>query len=401
MPTKKAAFFFGSGISYPSFDMGVASVDGITDAAFTEEWHYTTCKTFAHGKKPSPYIPDDVTPAVLAFLKQVRMCADQYIAYLEKPAKARNSHYEDLFSLAEQASQPESTYVPNLAVVQFLLRLRRDTRSIYSRFKNPVSGSDPFVTLAQLSCDYLHWVVDHVLRCRAKKRAGLSLIVRAAEAVKELDIFTLNHDTLVEEELKHAKLDYEMGFGDRSRGHFSVYQPGWSDLCRPRMASTRIFKLHGSLNWYLYDIPDSPRGFRQYAIPDSDAYHVRDNKGRDVRPADWKAAFLSGTIVKEQRYGYGFWSELFSAFQEYLTHHTHLICCGYGFGDAGVNLRLEQWARNLPGTNTLVVLTPEPEHTYFKSKPVWLQQLRSQGRVRLIPKYLQQCKLTDIARFFD
>ena len=114
---KKAAFFFGSGISYPSFDWGVASVDGITNAALTEEWHYTTCRTFAHGKKPSPYIPDDVTPAVLEFLKKVLICANEYIAYLDKSSKPRKAHYEDLFSLAEQASQPESTYVPNLAVV--------------------------------------------------------------------------------------------------------------------------------------------------------------------------------------------------------------------------------------------------------------------------------------------
>ncbi|MFA5263339.1 MAG: SIR2 family protein [Opitutaceae bacterium] len=401
MSTKKAAFFFGSGISYPSFDKDVASVDGITGAAFNEDWHFTTCKTFGHGKPPSPYIPDDVTPAVVAFLQKVRACADEYIAYLDKSPKPRKAHYEDLFSLSEQASQPESTYVPNLAVVAFLRRLRKDTRSIYTKFKNPVVGSDSFVTLAQLSCDYLHWVVDHVLRCRSRKRAGLSLIVQAARSVKELDIFTLNHDTFVEEQFKGSGLNCEMGFGDRSRGNFSVYQPGWADPRKPRATTTRLFKLHGSLNWYLYEIPESPRPFRQYAIPDGDPYHVRDNRGRDVRPADWKAAFLSGTIVKEQRYGYGFWSELFSAFQEYLTHHTHLICCGYGFGDPGVNLRLEQWTRNLSGKNTLVILTPEPARTYLVRKPIWMQQLWTEGRVVLIPQYLKDCKLRQIEKYFD
>jgi hypothetical protein len=169
----------------------------------------------------------------------------------------------------------------------------------------------------------------------------------------------------------------------------------------PPPYQTRNYTARRSPVGRIHDIPDSPRSFRQYAIPDSNAYHVRDNKDRDVKPADWKAAFLSGTIVKEQRYGYGFWSELFSAFQEYLTHHTHLICCGYGFGDPGVNLRLEQWTRNLPGKNTLVILTPETEHAYLANKPVWMKQLRAQGRIIFISKFLQNCKIGDITKYFD
>ena len=152
---KKAAFFLGSGISYASYGKKpsgefVASVDGITESAFNEDWHYTSCRTFAHGKRPSPYIPDDVTSAVQEFLKVVRTCADDYNAYLSKPRKAL---YEDLFSLAEQASQPQSQYIPNLAVVEFLRRLKNDTRTIHTSFRNPITNSDPFVTLAQISCD--------------------------------------------------------------------------------------------------------------------------------------------------------------------------------------------------------------------------------------------------------
>lgn len=400
--SKKAAFFFGSGISYPSFDRGVASVEGITNALFTDDWHYTTCRTFAHGKKPSPYIPDEVTPAVQEFLKKVRICADEYIAYLDKTKAPRAAHYEDLFSLAEQASQPESTFVPNLAIIPFLERLRTDTKTVYSSFPNPIAGSDAFVTLAQLSCDYIHWVVDHVLRCRAKTRTGLSLITKTAQAVAELDIFTLNHDTFVEQELKQAGIECETGFSDRKRGPFSVYAPGWasSNSKMPR-EKVRLFKLHGSLNWYFYEIPDHPKPFRQYAIPDTDAYHVRDNMGRDVRSVNWKAEFLSGTIVKEQRYGYGFWSELFWSFQGHLTHHTKLICCGYGFGDPGVNIRLEQWTRNLPGKNTIVILTPESDAEYFLKKPLWLKQLYASGRVILIPSYLEGCDFSALEAHFE
>ena len=67
--------------------------------------------------------------------------------------------------------------------------------------------------------------------------------------------------------------------------------------------------------------------------------HSKDQHGDFVHPVEWKAAFLSGTIVKELRYGVGLWAELFSAFRFHLASHTHLICCGYGFGDTGVNQR--------------------------------------------------------------
>ena len=392
---RKAAFFFGSGISLASYPPGVASVWGITDSVFNAEWHFTTAKTFAPGRNPNPIISDDVTPAVKAFLQCVKACADEYIKALSKSRPPRATHYEDLFSLAEQASRPELDHVPNLAVIEFLQRLRRDTASIHSNFSNPVVGSDSFVSLAQTSCEFLHWVVDHTLRTMVRSRSGLGLVPLVAGAVNELDVFTLNHDTLIEEELSAHGLSYESGFGDRTHGSFSVYQPGWSKL--PRKVTTRIFKLHGSLNWYLYQFP---HWARQYAVPDGDPFHGRDQAGNLVDPVEWKAAFLSGTIVKEQRYGQGFWSELFTAFQDHLSQHRCLIFCGYGFADPGVNMRIHQWARNLPGDNRIVVLTSDDENKFFSDKPAWMHELRSRGQIRLVNKYLQDCSMSDIEPFF-
>lgn len=394
---KKAAFFFGSGISLSSFPKGVASVGGITDSVFKDDWHLTTAKTFAHGKNPNPLIPDDTTLSVKAFLEKVRECADDYLAHLSRGGKVRPAHYEDLFSLAEQASRPEIDHVPNLAVVEFLRRLRKETHAIHSSFLSPVGGADPFISLAETSCDFLHWVVDHTLRNRMQKRSGLSVLGDAARVVEHLDVFTLNHDTLVEEELKDAGFGHEAGFGDRTHGEFSVYQPGWSE--KPRHDKTRIFKLHGSLNWYLYEFPNWAR---QYAIPDGDPFGGHDQNGQIVNPLGWRAAFLSGTIVKEQHYGQGFWNEIFSGFRTHLSQHTHLIFCGYGFGDPGVNLRLSQWAHdNLEGKNTFVVLTADDEPTFFADKPKWMQQLRSNGQIILVNKYLQNCTLADIEPYFD
>lgn len=170
------------------------------------------------------------------------------------------------------------------------------------------------------------------------------MIAEVACAVQRLDVFTLNHDTHIEDELKSAGYDCDAGFKDRKRGQFRVYQPGWAkNGVRKRV---RIFKLHGSLNWYLCRFP---RWAQQYAIPLVDPFRGLDARGRHVKAVEGKAAFLSGTIVKELHYGEGFFSDLFEDFRAHLSQHTHVIFCGYGFGDSGVNLRLDQWAHNLTG----------------------------------------------------
>jgi hypothetical protein len=75
--------------------------------------------------------------------------------------------------------------------------------------------------------------------------------------------------------------------------------------------------------------------------------------------------------------------------------------CSYGFGDPGVNLRLEQWTRNLPGKNTLVILTPDKPDAYIQTKPIWMQQLMATGRVKFVDKFLQDCTTGHIEKHFD
>ena len=215
-----------------------------------------------------------------------------------------------------------------------------------------------------------------------------------------MDVFTLNHDLLVEAQLKSDGIgDVESGFDDRSHGEFSVYRSGWWEDAKQPRRKIRLFKLHGSLNWWFYDFPGWAR---QYAIPDGDAFHSKDQNGKFLHPIEGKTAFLSGIIVKELRYGVGLWAELFASFRSHLATHTHLICCGYGFGDTGVNQRLVQWMNDrLDGSNRLVILTPDAPESYFSDKPYWLIRLYEERRVIIVPQYLENCSLADLSPYFD
>ena len=332
-----------------------------------------------------------MTPVVKPFLEEVYSLAADYITTLSNGEHVRAPHYEDLFSLTEQATRTFSDFVPNLAVTEFARELRKRTATLH------VGKVDGFNGLAERVCDFLHWVVHQKLGGGGSVRRGLDAISETAQAVDSLDIFTLNHDLLIERELRENEIEVDIGFNDDSHGEFSVYC-GW---LHDRGTAARLFKLHGSLNWYLYEFPEWARQYD--AIPTGrDAFHSQDVNGNIVKPVEWKAAFLSGTVVKEQRYGLGFWGDLFSQFRQHLSRHRHLICCGYGFGDTGVNQRLNQWAHDrLDGSNTFVILTPLSPAEFLHERPYWLRELHAQGQVKFIPKYLDECGAGDLQKYFD
>ncbi len=393
MPATQAAFFFGAGISRPS---GGPLVGEIAESAFGREWHFTTEKVFESGANPNPAFVDDVTPRVKAFLSKVDELATGYLTAVSRSASPRKPNYEDLFSLCEQASRAELDHVPNLAVVEFRNRLRKETESLHRGFTVGSGSSSGLPGLAETSCDFLHWVVHDRLHSGVTVRAGLQAISRTAAAVDALDIFTLNHDLLVEEELRAVGFfDLETGFDNRDHGECSVYS-GWPRDVRTRI---RLFKLHGSLNWYFFEFPNWGHR-RQYAIPDGDWRHCHDERGDLLLPMDWKAAFLSGTIVKEQRYGLGFWGDILSHFRHHLSRHSRLICCGYSFGDPGINLRLIQWLHDRI-ENQLVILTPDHRDKFLADKPAWLSSAEAGGKINWLPNYLETVPDADLERYFD
>ncbi len=161
---KRAAFFFGSGISRAS---GKPCVQQITKSALLGQWHQGSCGRFFPGPHDNPHSirrnEDLVTPAVQEFLATLEGLAREYITALSRASTPRNVHYEDLFSLAEQAWRSDADHVPNLAVVEFIRRLHDETLLQHSAFEDGTSGCTGFVGLAETASNFLHWVVHHQL----------------------------------------------------------------------------------------------------------------------------------------------------------------------------------------------------------------------------------------------
>ena len=228
----RAAFFFGAGISKAS---GMPLAPTITHAALAGQWHLHTDKNFYPGLLQNPISPDTVTPVVQQFLGEVSSIATDYILQLARTPTPRKPHYEDLFSLAYQASRPEVDDTPNLAVVEFFSRLRTQTQHLHTGFNSPTGGNG-LAGLAKTACHFLHWVVYHMLTIGAQSRSGLDTVTDVANQVDELDIFTLNHDVLVEDQCEAKGIAFEDGFADR-RGELRAYS-GWPEKTVRRYVSS-------------------------------------------------------------------------------------------------------------------------------------------------------------------
>jgi len=272
--------------------------------------------------------------------------------------------------------------------------LRKETTKHWNGFEGVYGVSDEFHDLAATACDFIHWVVHYELSSVTAPRKGLDALVAAAGAVDELDIFTLNHDTILEAEFEEAGIPLNDGFSD-VRGDLRAFS-GWSNK---RHSKIHLLKLHGSIDWFLQEFEGWTR---QYAISRSDWQHSKDECGRLVTPVEWKAAFLSGTSVKEIRYGHAFWTDIFESFRRHLNSHRTVVCCGYGFTDTGINNRINQWALSGDAERkSLIILTPQKDTEYFADKPAWMLRLREEGTLKLHPNYLQDCNWADLEPYFE
>jgi hypothetical protein len=126
-------------------------------------------------------------------------------------------------------------------------------------------------TLGELACYYIETVVADTLCQDCPKGFELLQDVASAPALDQLDIVTLNHDTLVEQFLTSRRIAFTDGFG------LPDGDVRWSEDATYDVPSrVRLFKLHGSVNWYNFLTPGRSR---TAILLSKDAAIVQDGQG--------------------------------------------------------------------------------------------------------------------------
>lgn len=170
-----------------------------------------------------------------------------------------------------------------------------------------------------------------------------------------IDVFTLNHDLLIENISKGNWLQEGVsdGFDDyRSRYYGDLVYHGEKFNCRLEEytgkydTAIRLYKLHGSLDYILFKRPLSdgltlvPDKFikvpREIAI--TKIKRQRSSRiGYDYDQIEYHSDILTGTKTKQKFYGKFLYKKLFNRFKNELTHASKLIIIGYGGRDEGIN----------------------------------------------------------------
>jgi hypothetical protein len=378
----RVAFFFGSGISRAA---GAPMVGDLTSSLLAGAWKPHTDWKF-YPCQPADG-PNSLGIALQAqeFLKCIKTEIDPHLQIRED----RNANYEDLYAAARQIVQDEMREITNPLIGRTSAAIKAAAEPLLAGQRAHID-KNPFASLADRACDLTQWTVFHLLT-QVKQPVGINVITDVAREAHAVDIFTLNHETLIERQLTDTDIPFADGFGEKM-GDVRIYNASWDKH------PVHILKLHGSTNWYLFRFPE----WDQFASVESNQGYAKDDQGKLLDDLDPKPLFLTGTTVKEQAYGVSLIGEIFDKFRELLSNHRTLICCGYGWSDKGINIRLGQWLRNAK-ENRIVILHGGAEKEVIRTR-FWYwrwEDYARAGKVILIPKWLANCTIADLAPYFD
>jgi hypothetical protein len=352
---ERISFLFGSGVSILA---GMPSVKEITERVLsgvgimrhTDGNYYFGKPLYAHAGFHDEYIP-----RVLAFLKRLLVEIESYYDF----DLGRKINYEDLYYLAAQIHDSEVGEYDNPAVQPLIDKIMLDIKYLLVGQDNEIRKKWKLHEIAGEATHYIQDIVWHLLSKELKDLNYLQSIGDACQdsGISCLDIFTLNNDNVLENFLLQRDIKFVDGFGSPvNRVRY------WSpELFEEPSFNVRLFKLHGSIKWFLLKPDGKSWEYERIGIPlDSDIWHTKNSGGDMQMPVHGRPMFLAGTFNKMLQYTSGIYAELHCQLYRTLRHVPILIVCGYGFGDKGINSQIVEWMY-YSKRNTMILIHAQPE----------------------------------------
>jgi hypothetical protein len=380
-------FLFGSGLSLPA---GHRSVSEITDVVLsgkgimrhTDGNYYFGDPLYAHAG-----FPDEYVPRIVIFLNRLKVEVDLYYLYQDN----RDTNYEDLFYIASQIKDSELGEYDNPAIQPLIDKIFPDVKRLLKGTKSEVRKKWKIHEIASEATNYIRDIVWHSLTNRTADLDYLSFLKDCAldhESTK-VDIFTLNHDVLLERFFEKHQINITDGFGNPTN---EVRY--WSlDLFDTGSNKVRLFKLHGSVDWFKFRDDNSDWSRELIGIPlTSDFWHTKGPNGEAQHPIDGRPMFLAGTFNKILDYTSGIYSDIYYKFCQIMEKKNRLIVCGYGFGDKGINNRIIEWIF-AHADRRMLLIHPDPNKLKNSARGAisrnWDQWLNSKKLI-ILPKCVEQ-----------
>jgi hypothetical protein len=391
----KIAFLLGSGISFPA---QMPSIKDITEQILSGQNIMRDAKgnySFGLSLYAHVGIPDEYVPKIVGFLKQIKTEIDNY--YESEPEKFKN--YEDLYYVASQICDSES--VPreydNPVVQAFIDKIVPGLIKLQI-----IKQSYDIGQIADEATHYISDIVWNMLLINPSRLDHLSFLKDACldNQFSNVDILTLNHDTLIEQYLSQNNIHLIDGFGE-PLSDVRYWNP---DLFESSKSKYRLLKLHGSVNWFRFRPDGGDWSQESIGIPlGRDIWHTRDKHGQIQMPIEGRPMFLAGTFNKMLQYTSGIYSDLHYQLCRSLRNMKRLVVCGYGFSDKGINTRIIEWVYS-GGQNKITIIHPSPDNLRQRARGAiskkWEDWI-STKRASIIPKKVEETSWQDIKDTFE
>jgi len=371
----KLVLLVGSG---SSIGAGLPGIDKLTQEVLKTAHVSKSGGMFRFSLEPSadrvPLVPmdDGRIEEIREFLAALKRTAEGYFA---PRWPGRKANYEDLSYIARQIEDAIGYEYENAALVPLI---QQSTRT-YERSARDLEN------LAQSAADFIHeyvsWRLQEVAPDLGRLRPILDALADAS--LERCDVFTLNHDTLLERALTERGIAYADGFEEQ----FGTLRL-WTDTYTTA-PSRRLFKLHGSVDWFRYALELDGWQGQVVARTDGDPWHPFGPNKEDLgTPAGGKAEMLVGTFNKILGYPAGTYADQHARLHESLRGADAVLVVGYGFGDKAINSRVVAWMEKPRQRRRMLLIDPAanpmPPTTRGAIEQKW-DRWRAAGVLTLFP----------------
>jgi hypothetical protein len=345
MEANKITFLIGAGASIPALKL---TTSNITDAICTDNGGYV--------------------PHVISFIREE---LDNFYRsrYYDNPDKNPGINYEEIYHIFNQIQMSDLNQYPNSLLVEsflekYIMRIFeiahqeipqnsvvfRRIEEINGRFSSlaeeiygPWGGAPRHIISSDILFQYLTQHIEKILCDKLRTPVELNATgpfwLKVYEDIENhgnngyCDIFSLNHDTILEQLFINNNIAFNDGFistdGDIRIWNRSSFE---SNPCK-----MNLFKLHGSISWVYH------KKYEGYIT------HLRclTEPIDSVIPdgCDGKPALIIGTYDKMLEYSSYLFLDLLHLFYQRLIidNPSILIIVGYGFRDIGINRLIRRW----------------------------------------------------------
>jgi len=344
-------FLLGSGISINAV---MPSTAEITEVVLTAEGvkRETSLPRYRIRQEHNELMDYKYIPEIVELIKIIWTIIKIYY-YNNNYYSQRFVNYEDIYYIINEIKLELNGEIESPIIESFVIDIRNQILPKLIRSNSEIEHDIAFKELIYETIEYIKSIVRSMLSKDFNKDLSYLNFLNSFnndDRFKEINIFTLNHDLLIEEYFKNCNINFESGFEKVDEKGKRIWNPF---LFEKRSGKKiKLYKLHGSINWYRYE-KGGLGWFNEKIcfteIPDRDAFSL---------PSD--NLLLVGSYNKLSEYTSGIFAFILGQFNYRLLKCNKLIIIGYGFHDSGINKQISNWVYTNK-KNRVVLIDPNIE----------------------------------------